>query len=184
MAIASAAAAMGIGAQQSPAGGTDAAVRFMKQVAADLIAAQRDGRVAAYYRVISRRADLPAISLYSLGQYRSQLPRSKRSAFYRGVGAFMARYFADQSSDYRVVKAEFADSPRRDGDTTLVDSTLTLASGSTYHVVWRLAHQRSGYRIADVRVLGFSLIYLQKRIFLSYISKKGSVEALVAALTR
>jgi len=182
--MATAAAALGVGAADSSAAGSNAAIRFMKRVAADLMAAQRDGRVIAYYRVISRRADLPAISLYSLGQYRSQLPNSKRSAFYRGVGGFMARYFADQSNDYRVVKADFSDTTRRDGDMTLVDSNLTLASGSTYHVVWRLAHHRSGYRIADVRVLGFSLIHLQQRIFLSYISKKGSVQALVSALTR
>lgn len=184
MGVAVAAAAIGAGAADGTAGRSDAAVRFMKRVVADLMRAQREGGVAAYYRVISRRADLPSISLYSIGQYRSKLPRSKRQAFFRGVGAFMARYFSDQSKDYRVVKADFGDRPRRDGDSTLVDSTLTLASGSTYHVVWRLVHHRSGYRISDVRVLGFSLIYLQRRLFLSYIYEKGSLHALVSALTR
>jgi len=184
VAIATAAAAIGMGATDAAASNSNAAVRFMKRVVADLMAAQRDGRVVAYYRVISRRADLPAIALYSLGRYRSKLPHSKRRAFYHGVGAFMARYFAGQSKDYRVVKADFTDSPRRDGDTTLVDSTLTLASGSTYHVVWRLVHHQSGFRISDVRVLGFSLVYLQKRLFQSYIWEKGSLEALVSALTR
>jgi len=184
VAVALAATVTGVDLSDSAAGKRNAAVGFMKRAAADLIAAQRDGSPAAYYRVISRRADVPAIALYSLGQYRSQLPRSKRKAFFRGVGGFMARYFADQAKDYRVVKADFAHQPRQDGDTTLVDSTLTLASGSTYHVVWRLVHHRSGFRISDVRVLGFSLVYLQKRLFLSYIWQKGSFEALVSALTR
>ncbi len=184
VALATAAAAVGMSAGPGRAASASAAVRYMKKVAADLMAAQRDGRTKAYYRVVSRHADLPAISLYSLGQYRSQLPRSRRSAFYRGVAGFMARYFADQSNDYRVAKAEFSDNIRQDGDYTLVDSKLTLASGSTYNVVWRLAHHRYGFRIADVRVLGFSMVYLQQRIFQHYISKKGSVDALVSALTR
>ncbi len=183
MAAAAVVGSAGAGADEAVAAG--AAIRYMQRVAADLIAAQRDGRPAAYYRVITRHADLPAISLYSLGQYQSQLPKSKRYAFYRGVAGFMSRYFADQAKDYRVVKAEFSPTTRQDGDFTLVDSKLTLASGSTYNVAWRLARRRSGYRIADIRVLGFSLVYLQQRIFQSYISKKGGdVGALVAALTR
>lgn len=161
------------------------AVRYMHKVANDLMAAQRDGRVAAYYAVINRHADVPSIAMYSLGQYRSQLANAKRAGYFKGVAGFMARYFADQSRSYVVVKADISPNTRQDGENVLVDTRLTLASGATYTVVWRLAPRRSGYKVVDVRVLGFSLTYLQRSIFLSYINRKGGdVNALVAALMR
>jgi phospholipid transport system substrate-binding protein len=180
-----AAAAVVAGPGHSVAGGSGAAVKYLHKVASDLMAAQRDGGVPAYFRMIKRHADLPSISMYALGQYQNQLPKSKRSAYFEGVADFMSRYFADQSRSYRVVKADIGANTRQDGTYILVDTKLTLASGATYTVVWRLAARRSSFRIADVKVLGFSLIYLQRRIFLSYISKKGgNVMALVSALTR
>jgi phospholipid transport system substrate-binding protein len=61
---------------------------------------------------------------------------------------------------------------------------VTLASGSSYTVVWRMGKSGSGYRIRDVQVLGFSLRYLQRSIFQSFIAKRGGTfQALYAALT-
>ena len=161
------------------------AVARMRVVAADLLATQRSGTAAAYYKMITRHADVPAIALYALGPYRPELKRSQRDPFFRGVGMFIARYFADQARAYSVAKAEISPSVREDADEVLVHSTVTLTSGSTYTVVWRLAEAGKGYKIRDVQVLGFSLRYLQRSIFQSFIaSRGGTFQALYAALTQ
>lgn len=159
------------------------AVARMRAVAADLIATQRAGSPEAYYRMITRHADVPAIALYALGHYQSEMKRSQRDSFFRGVGMFIARYFADQGRNYQVASAEISPSVRTDADDVLVHSTVTLTSGASYRVVWRL--DASGHRIRDVQVLGFSLRYLQRSIFQSYISRRGGTfQALYAALTQ
>ncbi len=52
------------------------AVARMRAVAADLIATQRAGSPAAYYKMVTRHADVPAIALYALGPYQSEMKRS------------------------------------------------------------------------------------------------------------
>jgi phospholipid transport system substrate-binding protein len=161
------------------------AVARMRVVAADLLATQRDGSAAAYYKMINRHADVPSIALYALGTYRPELKRSQRDSFFRGVGMFIARYFADQARSYTVAKAEISPSVRTDADEVLVHSKVTLTSGANYTVVWRLADAGKGYRIRDVQVLGFSLRYLQRSMFQSYIARRGGTfQALYVALTQ
>ena len=167
------------------AGSEHPAVASMRAVAADLLATQGAGTPAAYYKMITRHADVPAIALYAIGSYRAEMKRSQEDSFFRGVGMFIARYFADQGRDYTVAKAEISPSVRQDGDEVLVHSTVTLKSGADYTVVWRLAKAGKGYKIRDVQVLGFSLRYLQRSIFQSYISRRGGTfQALYVALTQ
>ena len=161
------------------------AVRYMQKAASDLLRAQQRGTTKSFAQVLARRADVPAIADYSLGRYRKALPRSKRPLYYRGVRTFMARYFADQSRKYRIVKTAIDQTPRKDGKDLLVNTKVWLASGATYTVVWRLTPRRKSWRITDVKVLGFSLSFLQRGIFYKYLKKKnGDVNALVAALNR
>lgn len=161
------------------------AVARMRVVAADLLATQRTGTAAAYYRMIDRHADVPAIALYALGPYRGELKRSQQDRFFRGVGMFIARYFADQARTYTVAEAEISPSVREDAGEVLVHSTVTLTSGRSYTVVWRLAGSGKNYRVRDVQVLGFSLRYLQRSIFQSFIARRGGTfQALYAALTQ
>ncbi len=161
------------------------AIAYMQTVASDLFAAQREGTIVAYFQTINKHADVPAIAMYALGQYKSDLPKADHERYYSGVARFMARYFADQTRKFRVAKAEFPEDPVEDEGDVLVRTKITLMSGSKYHVLFRLTPKKAGYKVSDVKVMGFSLTYLQRGIFLSFINKKGgSVSALVAALTR
>jgi len=156
----------------------------MKRVAADLLHAHRQGTVASFLRVIQRHADVSGIALYSLGQYQSKLPLGQRQVYFRGVATFMARYFADQSREYEIAKYELGEA-RQDGEKdVLITSKVYLLSGQVYTVVWRLSWIGSGYKVTDAKVLGFSLVYLQRGIFTSFLSKRnGDVAQLVAALS-
>ncbi|MFO1133431.1 MAG: ABC transporter substrate-binding protein [Hyphomicrobiales bacterium] len=162
----------------------DAAVSYMQKVAKDMLAAHRQGTVASFKRAILRHADVPSIADYSLGQYRSKLSPTQKQAYYSGTATFMARYFADQSRDYVVSKYEIGDADA-DGNDVNVDTKVYLMNGQSYTVVWRLGKRGGGFKVEDAKVMGFSLTYLQRGIFTSFLSKRdGDVSQLVAALNR
>lgn len=158
---------------------------YMRKVAKDMLNAHRQGTVASFRRAILRHADIQGIGDYSLGQYRPKLPGGQKERYYSGVATFMARYFADQSRQYPIAKYELGEATATSGKDVQISSKVFLLSGQTYTVVWRLGWTGGRYKITDVKVLGFSLVYLQRGIFTSYLSKKnGDVGQLVAALNR
>ena len=161
------------------------AVRQMEKVADELIKAQRTGTISSFSAIIRRHADVPEIANFSLGRYRSKLPKSKRSAYYRGVQRFMARYFATNSRQYRVAKATINPTVTPNGKHVYVDTKVKLQSGATYNLRWRLAKRRGRYKIVDVKILVFSMVTQQRALFYNFLSKKnGDVNALVLALNR
>ena len=169
----------------SPAIAADSpAIAYMRRVAKDMFNAHRQGTVAAFRRAIQRHADVPSIADYSLGQYKPKLPSSQKQAYYNGTVSFMSRYFADQSREYTLSKYEIGEA-NEDGKDITVQTKVYLMSGQSYTVVWKLVKKGGGYKVADAKVMGFSLIYLQRGIFTSYLSKRnGDVAQLVAALNR
>ena len=171
-------------ATASPAWAEHPSLTYMRKVARDLLNASRQGTIASFKSAIERHADVADIADYSLGQYKAKLAAGQRSVYYGGVVAFMARYLAEQSRDFPVAKYELGDA-NADGKDMLIDSHVYLMNGQSYTVVWRLGWRRGGYKVTDVKVLGFSLVYMQRGIFTSYITKKnGDVSQLVLALNR
>jgi ABC-type transporter MlaC component len=162
--------------------GEHPSVAFMRKVGKDLLEAHRQGTVLAFLNVILRYADVPEIALYSLGQYKASLGAAQRPRYFRGVAVFMSRYFADQSREYPIAKYEVGEATA-DGDDVMVSSRIYLMSGRTYTVNWRLVRRGKTYKVADAKVLGFSMIYMQRGIFTSYLSKrKGDLLQLMNAL--
>ena len=159
-------------------------IAYMKQFAKEMLNAHRQGTVGSFRKVIERHADVAAIADYSLGQYRKKLPAGQKLRYYGGVVTFMSRYFADQSRIYPIAKYEIGDAAADDGE-VVINSKVYLLSGQSYTVVWRLSKNGSRYKVRDAKVLGFSMVYMQRGLFTSFISKRnGDVEQLVAALTR
>jgi phospholipid transport system substrate-binding protein len=159
-------------------------IAYMKQFAKEMLNAHRQGTVGSFRKVIERHADVAAIADYSLGQYRKKLPSGQKQRYYGGVVTFMSRYFADQSRIYPIAKYEIGDAAADDGE-VVINSKVYLLSGQSYTVVWRLSKNGSRYKVRDAKVLGFSMVYMQRGLFTSFISKRnGDVEQLVAALTR
>jgi len=162
-----------------------AAINQMKRIATALRNAQNIGTRSAFRSVIARYADVPTIALYSLGRYKSNLKKSQRARYYRGVRAFMGRYFSNESRRYKVAKTKINSNVTPDGNDVLVSTRVQLTTGTTYTVEWRLAKRRSGYKVTDIKVLGFSMTYLQRGMFTSYVRKKdGNVTDLITALNR
>ncbi|MEO9876034.1 MAG: ABC transporter substrate-binding protein [Anderseniella sp.] len=178
----------------APAAQADqAAIKFTKKVANDLLAANRSGTITSFARVLRRHADIPGISIYSLGKYQRFLRSSQNKRYYNGVTAFMARYFADQTREYRVAKADVLDAKKAKGSDIAVNTLVTLRTGNKYTVQFLVRRAGKSFKIADVKVsvpiVGFvSLTYQQRGIFQKFLVKKGgnqrAVNQLVETLNR
>ncbi len=174
---------LGSTAPQAQAKG--AAVKYMEQVAKELVRAGRLSSRSAFYKSVIRYADTPHIGTYSLGIYLPKLKSGRKKAYYDGVRRFVARYFATQSRKYHVSRVEIRPTQRKSGRSVLVDSKIHLASGSSYKVVWKLRRSGNGFQIQDARVLGFWLTPFLRSAFVSYVKKHGgNVEKLIVALKR
>ena len=163
----------------------DSSVAYMKRAANDLFAAHKLGTVSAFLPPIERYADIASIADYSLGQYAQQLPAAQRQIYYKGVALFIARYFADQTRYYRIAKWDLGDPVKDSNGDIQISTRVTLVTGAAYNVDWRLTPKAGSFKITDVKVIGFSLVYFQRGLFVSYIREhKGDVRQLVAVLSR
>ncbi len=178
----------------APAAAADhPAINFTRKVANDMLAANRSGTITSFARVLRRHADIPGISVYSLGKYKRFLRSSQNQRYYSGVTAFMARYFADQTREYRVAKAQVLDAKNAKDSQIAVNTLVTLRTGAKYTVQFLLRPAGNSFKVADVKVsvpiLGFvSLTYQQRGIFQKFLVKKGgdqqAVNQLVDTLNR
>jgi len=173
-----------VAAVATPAHAEHPSLSYMRKVARDLLNASRQGTIGSFKSAIERYADVAQIGDYSLGQYKAKLQPSQRGVYYSGVVQFMARYLAEQSRQFPIAKYEIGDATG-DGKDVEITSKVYLMNGQTYNVGWRLGWRRGSYKVTDVKVLGFSLIFMQRGLFTSYITKKnGDVSQLVLALNR
>lgn len=169
----------------APAAAADPAVVFMAQVGRELMAAARTRSPGVMASVIQRYGDVSYIGLFSLGSYRNQLSAEERTTYYGGMVRFISRYAANEAPKYPVAKVEWANQSVRGASGVMVDSTVTLASGSSYEVRWLLSQQGSTYKVRDAMVVGFWMTPFLKKLFEDYIAQNGgNPRALVAALNR
>ena len=166
----------------------DKAAAFMKQAGMQIVAAARSRSPEMMTAVIRLYSDLPDIGLFSLGAYRKNLPRSRRSSYYEGVARFMARYFIDQARQHPVAKFQVYTQSRKQSWGYEVDSRVTLTNGTVHELRWHVVPRRGGYKVRDVSILGvwitpISMVNQQRDLFEGYIRDKGGkVMALLSAL--
>jgi phospholipid transport system substrate-binding protein len=166
------------------------AVKFTRQLADELIRAQMVGTVPRFTTVIRRHADIPGISMYTLGNYSSKLPKGKTDQYYKGITAYIAHYFANQTRKYRVLQANVTDATKGEGDLVVVNALATLEDGNKYRVQFMVRPASDTWKVVDVKVgvpvLGFvSLTYGMRGDVQRFLAKKGGdVNALIAALNR
>ncbi len=161
----------------------DKAVIYMKKVARQLMKAVKAGSKKRLENIIRRHADLKSIGQYSLGTYKTKLPRSRRTSYYRGVAKFMARYFMDQSRVYEVISAKVNSPSFKENGAVIVDTVVYLKAGAAHEVQWRLTPHKNSYKIRDIRILGLWLVPFQRDLFNNFVDEQGgNVNALVIAL--
>ncbi len=158
---------------------------YMQRVANQLIAAQRSGSEADYATVLRSHADVPTIAINALGSYAQSLAKSDRPAYYAGMINFIARYAAKEGPKYPVARAIMVGQTQETANGIYVDSRITLKSGDTYDVRWRLVRRGGVFKVREAEVIGFEMTTFLNTLFQNYISENGgNPRTLVIALNR
>jgi phospholipid transport system substrate-binding protein len=156
---------------------------YMQRVANELIAAQRTGSVSAYANVLRKHMDVPSIGLSALGQHASTLAKSDRPAYFNGMINFISKYAAKEGPKYPVAKAVVTGQGEETRGGATVDTTITLRSGETYDIRWKLVRAGQNFKVRDAQVVGFWMTSFLDNLFQNYISENGNnPRALVMAL--
>jgi phospholipid transport system substrate-binding protein len=157
----------------------------MQRVANELVAAARSGSAAAFASTIRNHADVPAIGLTALGSYAASLPKAERPSYYNGMINFIARYAAREAPKYPVARAIVVGASSETATGAVVDSTVTLRSGESYDVRWRLVRRGDTFKVREAEVIGFEMTSFLNTLFQNYISENGgNPRVLVMALNR
>ncbi len=155
---------------------------YMQRVHADLIAAQRSGSISAFSNALRAHMDVPSIGLTALGPHAATLPKAERPVYFSGMIKFISKYAATEAPKYPVASAVVTG---QDPAGLTVDSRITLRSGETYDVRWKLVRRGDTYKVRDAQVIGFWMSSFLDNLFQNYISENGNnPRALVLALSR
>jgi phospholipid transport system substrate-binding protein len=158
---------------------------YMQRVANQLIAAQDAGTEGDYATVLRSHADVPTIAINALGSYAQSLAKSDRPAYYAGMINFIARYASKEGPKYPVAKAIMVGQTKESGSGISVDSRITLRSGETYDVRWRLVRRGGVFKVREAEIIGFEMTTFLNTLFQNYISENGgNPRTLVIALNR
>ncbi len=131
-----------------------------------------------------QNADIPSIALFSLGQYRKNLPDSAKAEYYQLVEQSISSVFAAHTSKL-AGKTLTVSGSRSAPDSVIVASRLEEAGGRSIPVLWRVVQRGGGFKIFDVSVDGVWLANTQKTSFTSVLQRNGgSVQALMDHLRK
>ena len=156
---------------------------YMQRVANELIAAQRSGSVSAFANVLRKHMDVPSIGLTALGPHAQTLPKTERPAYYNGMINFISKYAAKEAPKYPVATAMVVGQGEETKGGASVDSRITLRSGETYDIRWKLVRSGQSFKVRDAQVVGFWMTSFLDNLFQNYISENGNnPRALVMAL--
>jgi phospholipid transport system substrate-binding protein len=169
----------------SPSAHAESAATYMQRVSNELVAAQRAGSVSAFSSVLRRHMAVPSIGLTALGPHAATLPKSERPAFYNGMINFIAKYSAKEAPKYPVASAVVVGQGEETAGGATVDSRITLRSGESYDIRWKLVRSDQSFKVRDAQVVGFWMTSFLDNLFQNYISENGNnPRALVMALNR
>ena len=157
----------------------------MQRVSNELITAQRSGSVSAFANVLRKHMDVTSIGLTALGPHASTLPKTERPAYYNGMINFISKYAAKEAPKYPVAKAVVTGQSAETAGGATVDTTITLRTGETYDIRWKLVRSGQSFKVRDAQVVGFWMTSFLDNLFQNYISDNGNnPRALVIALNR
>jgi MlaC protein len=163
-----------IGISMSPAPAADCpAAGVVRNAGVAFMGAARQGSAAAFASALARHADVRAISISALGQYRNGLPPASQREYLKNSHSYMAQFLLDNARPFRSSRELTIETCNGN----LVETSLDGRS----RMMWRL----SGGRIRDVRVSGIWLAIQLRSKFTGIIRKNhGDVDALLAFLRR
>jgi phospholipid transport system substrate-binding protein len=131
------------------------------------------GSAAAFAKAAERYSDLRSLSLFALGRYRKELPKSREAEYLRLTRRFIGQTLKDHGSGFRGATLKIVECKSSGGNLVVAART----SGGT-KVVFRLARAGGGYTVRDLNMRGVWLIQQMRSTFVSTINRTGSIDGL------
>ena len=160
------------------------AEQYVTSVGSSVIRVANSGAGKAAMRqrlssLISQNANVRSVGLVALGPYRKDLPPGKAGEFVRLVSFYMAAFFVYYIDEFQGSSIE-VNSSTKQGNATLVNSSVRFKNGSTTQVRWRIV---GGGQVGDINVRGVWLSLQLKKRFTDVLRRsQGDFDALFAEL--
>ena len=142
------------------------------------MAASRKGTAAAFSSAASRFADLHTLSLFALGNYRKDLPKSRETEYVARARTFMGKFMAQYGSKFSGSSMAITSCNEAAGG---LNVGTKLSTGQT--LTFRIRKAGSGYSVQDVSVSSIWLAQTMRGKFTSVIRENnGDIDALMSYL--
>jgi len=129
--------------------------------------------------LINQNTNVRSVGLVALGPYRKDLPPSMAGEFVKLVSFYMAAFFVYYVDEFQGSTIEINSSSKQ-GNTTIVSSSVRFKNGSTSQVRWRIL---GGGQVSDINVRGVWLSLQLKKRFTDVLKRsQGDFEQLFAEL--
>ncbi|WP_421694690.1 ABC transporter substrate-binding protein [Aestuariivirga sp.] len=139
--------------------------------------AASSGSPAAFASAADRYTDLRSLSLFALGKYRKDLPKSREAEYLRLTRQFIGTLLKKHGSGFRGGALQILECTGSGNDLVV---KARAASGSK--VTFRLSRAGGGYTVRDVNMQGVWLGQQMRNKFTSTIARSGSIDGLFAYL--
>ena len=97
--------------------------------------------------------------------------------------SFISKYSAKEGPKYPVANSVIVGQSTETAGGATVDSRITLQSGESYDIRWKLVRSGQSFKVRDAQVVGFWMTSFLDNLFQNYISDNGNnPKALVLAL--
>lgn len=141
--------------------------------------AASSGSPAAFASAAARYSDLRSLSMFALGRYRKDLPKNREAKYLDLTRQFIGRTLKKHGAGFRGTTLTITECVNSGGG--LVVSARTSAGTK---VIFRLARAGGGYTVKDVNMKGVWLAQQMRSTFVGTIDRTGSIDGLLAYLSR
>jgi len=149
---------------------------FVRSAGAAYDRAAAAGSPTAFARAADQFSDLRSLSMFALGQYRKDLPKSREAEYLSLTRQFIGNTLKRHGSGLRGGALTVLDCEQQGGGLV-----VTTRSASGKKIVFRLAKAGGGYTVRDVNMQGIWLVQQMRSKFTSTVSRKG-IDGLFAYL--
>ena len=149
------------------------ATGYVKKVGEAYDQASRSGSASVFAATAARYTDLRSLSLFALGRYRKDLPKSREAEYLALTRKFIGEFMVENGKGFRASDLQVIGCIPS-GGTILVDARLS--SGGK--VLFRLTKAGGSYRVRDVNMRGIWLAQQLRSAFVGTISRTGSIDGL------
>lgn len=146
----------------------------------------RQGREAAFSKLLDERANMRRIARFTLGQFGRKVSKDDFATFESLLGEFIVKVYANRLGEYSDEKVLVGKAQAKKKN-VIVDSRIEFANGrDPIDIDWWLRVEKDGsLSLFDVRVLGVWMAQEQRDAFASVLkNNKGDINALLEHLRK